>query len=110
MKTGSPTKALIYAEIKRHLILRASFPSLLKKKLNNNVINEFRGINKRNNIKIVNLLNSHPELQLLKSFKTLPINYLNRKIPENALLIYVIKNNKDILSGCLVKISGKLKY
>ncbi|MGV7929986.1 MAG: hypothetical protein AB2L13_13980 [Spirochaetota bacterium] len=90
--------ALFYAETKKQLQLRSRFPGLASG-LPGEARREFEGIRDRiaGRNRFIRLLNEYPALQAGAVAGVVPIESFQRRIPDTAVVIYLVKNGKDIL-------------
>lgn len=96
--------ALVYAETKKQLRLRSRFPGIASG-IQREAAAEFRGIRDRisGRDRFIQLLNARPALQAGAIAGVVPIEAFQRRIPDTAVVIYLVKNGKDILGWTIAR-------
>ncbi|RPI89496.1 MAG: CHAT domain-containing protein, partial [Spirochaetales bacterium] len=96
--------ALAYAETKKQLRLRSRFPGL-SSGIQGEAAEEFKGIRDRitGRDRFLRLLNASPALQAGAIAGILPVEIFQRGIPDTAIVIYLVKNGKDILGWTIAR-------
>ena len=94
-------KALMYAELRKQLIIRSKFPGLtLAADLPREAVDEFKGITmgEGKEKRFVELLRKYPLLQVTATAHTVPIEFFQRLIPKNTVAFYMVENENDIFT------------
>lgn len=96
--------ALVYAENKKQLQLCARFPDMTAG-IPREAVREFGAIRDRiaGRERFIRLLNAHPKLQAGALARTIPLEAFQRRIPENAVVIYLVRNGNDILGWTIAR-------
>lgn len=96
--------ALVYAENKKQLQLRSRFPDMAAG-IPREAVREFGAIRDRiaGRERFIRLLNAHPKLQAGALARTIPLEAFQRRIPENAVVIYLVRNGNDILGWTIAR-------
>ncbi len=96
--------ALVYAETKKQLQLRSRFPGL-GSGIKREAAAEFKGIQDRiaGRDRFLRLLNASPALQAGSIAGVVPIETFQRRIPDAAVVIYMVKNGKDVLGWTIAR-------
>ena len=96
--------ALAYAETKKQLQLRSRFPGL-GSDIPREAVSEFKSIEDRiaGREHFLRLLNARPALQAGAVAGALPIEVFQHRIPDTAVVIYLVKNGKDILGWTIAR-------
>jgi len=104
MSRGDYLAALVFAENKKQLRLRSRFPGV-SARLPRDAVLEFGGIRDRaaGSERFIGLLNANPALQAGALARTIPVEAFQRRIPENAVVLYLVRNGNDILGWTIAR-------
>jgi hypothetical protein len=94
-------KALMYAEVRKQLLIRSKFPGITRAgDLPREAIEEFKGIRRGDGKekRFVALLRRYPLLQVQATVRTVPIESFQKLVPENAVAFYMVENENDIFT------------
>lgn len=106
MSRGDTLSALIYAEVKKQLAIQASFPFLLRDmNIPGPALSEFSGMEDRvkDRKRFISLLQEYPQLQVAALAGTIPIEEFQKKIADDAVVIYLVKNEDDIMGWIIAR-------
>jgi len=96
IKSKNYHEAIGFAEMKKLLITLARVNGV-KNVSPDKSVREAAGINGSNAAGMISLIGKYPDLQLATVFQSLPIDEFKERIPENAMVVYFIKNGDDVM-------------
>lgn len=106
MSRNAYLEALTWAEVKKQLQLRAKFfTPTMADALPGDVIREFKSIRDRRTGggRFVDLLRKYPRLQAGALAATIPVELFQKRIPDSAMVFYLVRNGNDILAWVIAK-------
>ena len=100
MKTGNPSDSLVFTEIKKQINLRIKFPALLEQ---SPAGGSGDSMNLGDSRRLVQALGGNPGIQMTKTVRNFPLEALQNKISDRAILIYAARVGNDIFLWALGK-------
>ncbi|MDY6935615.1 MAG: tetratricopeptide repeat protein [Spirochaetota bacterium] len=97
-------KALVYAEVKKQIYVRLKMPVKASPMIPKGIKEEFRNmVEEDRGERFIGLLQRYPGLQLNSLIKMLPVEEYQKKMPEDFITLYLVKNGMDILAWIITK-------
>ena len=106
MSRGDYLDALVYAEVKKQLSLRAAFPGARQDyAVPDGARKEFKSLKDRlaGGGRFVELLNAYPGLQANALVAMVPAGIFQKKIPDDAVVLYLVRNGNDVLAWVIAR-------
>ncbi|MBN2041478.1 MAG: PD40 domain-containing protein [Spirochaetes bacterium] len=109
MSRNNNLDSLLYAEVKKQINLRSKYTGLAARyKLPEDVLNRFKTIkSKKRSMEFVKLLIEYPSLQIKALAGYLPLELFRKKLKEDSIVFYAVKNINDILCCVITRDSVK---